>query len=264
VLAYPFMDQQNPFGSGATPQFATAEYKSATGEVCQSCKQPISGSYYRVNGALACERCANQLKEQPKDTHANFVRGIAFGIGGAILGLILYSVFGMVTGMVFGLVSLAVGYIVGKAIKTGSSGIGGRRYQIAAALLTYAAVAMSAVPLAVYQIAKQARPAAVASSSASPAPTTAPADHDSAGSGEVSGPVVPQATQKLSLLRVLGTMIFIGLASPFLELQDPMHGVIGLVILFVGIRIAWRLTAGAQVDVLGPFQKGAAPAPLAT
>jgi hypothetical protein len=120
------MDQQNPFGTDSTPQFATAEYKSTAGEVCKSCNQPISGTYYRVNGALACDRCFGELKGQlPRDTHANFVRGIVFGIGGAILGLILYSVFGIVTGMVLGLVSLAVGYIVGKAIKTGSSGIGG-------------------------------------------------------------------------------------------------------------------------------------------
>jgi hypothetical protein len=31
-------------------------------------------------------------------------------------------------------------------------GVGGRRYQIAAALLTYSAVSMSAVPLAIHEI----------------------------------------------------------------------------------------------------------------
>jgi hypothetical protein len=266
------MDQQNPFGTSSTPQFATAEYKSTAGEVCKSCNQPISGTYYRVNGALACDRCVGELKGQlPKDTHASFVRGIVFGIGGAILGLILYSVFGIVTGMVLGLVSLAVGYIVGKAIKTGSSGIGGRRYQIAAALLTYAAVSMSAIPMAIYQFAKEAkpRPAPVASSTptASTRATTTPGDSDSTagagGSGEVSSPAISRV-QKPGVLKILGTLIFVGLASPFLELQDPVHGAIGLIILFVGIRIAWRLTAGAQVDVLGPFQKSTAPAPLAT
>jgi len=35
-----------------------------------------------------------------------------------------------------------------------------------------------------------------------------------------------------------------GLISPFLELQaDPGRGLIGLVILFVGMKIAWKLTA---------------------
>jgi hypothetical protein len=45
-----------------------------------------------------------------------------------------------------------------------------------------------------------------------------------------------------------------GLASPFLELQDPMHGLIGLVILFVGIQIAWKLTAGPPIpEITGPY-----------
>jgi hypothetical protein len=70
--------------------------------------------------------------------------------------------------------------------------------------------------------------------------------------------------QKPGVLKILGSLILVGLASPFLELQNPVHGAIGLIILFVGIQIAWRLTAGAQVDVLGPFQKATAPAPLAT
>ena len=67
----------------------------------------------------------------PQDSHSAFVRGITFGVGGAILGLILYSGFGIVTGIEIGYLSLAVGFIVGKAIRMGSRGIGGRRYQIA-------------------------------------------------------------------------------------------------------------------------------------
>src|SRR5437899_4930176 len=44
--------------------------------------------------------CKEQLEAQlPKDSHAAFVRGLMFGVGGAILGLILYSVFGIVTGI---------------------------------------------------------------------------------------------------------------------------------------------------------------------
>jgi hypothetical protein len=50
-----------------------------------------------------------------------------------------------------------------------------------------------------------------------------------------------------------------GLASPFLELADPLHGVIGLVILFVGIRIAWRITQGTQHEILGPFSQSSKP-----
>jgi hypothetical protein len=45
-----------------------------------------------------------------------------------------------------------------------------------------------------------------------------------------------------------------------LSLADPMHGLIGLVILFVGIRIAWQLTAGKKLNIVGPLNAGAAAA----
>jgi hypothetical protein len=142
----------------------------------------------------------------PKDSHAAFVRGVTFGVGGAVVGLALYVAFALITGLVIGFVSLAVGYLVGKAIVLGSRGQGGRRYQFAAALLTYMAVSLSAVPIALYQHrAENGMPS-----------------FDAARMGELA-------------LR--------GLASPFLDLADVTHGLIGLVILFVGIRIAWRLTA---------------------
>jgi len=32
-----------------------------------------------------------------------------------------------------------------------------------------------------------------------------------------------------------------------------VSGLIGLVILFVGIRIAWTMTAGNPVEIAGPF-----------
>ena len=54
--------------------------------------------------------------------------------------------------------------------------------------------------------------------------------------------------------KLLGTLLLFGLASPFLELQNPVNGALGIVILLVGIRIAWRLTAAPQIDIIGPFQ----------
>jgi hypothetical protein len=48
-------------------------------------------------------------------------------------------------------------------------------------------------------------------------------------------------------------LALLGLASPFLALEDPLHGAIGLLILFVGIRIAWKIAAGISIQILGPF-----------
>ena len=63
----------------------------------------------------------------------------------------------------------------------------------------------------------------------------------------------------MSFARALGTLAVLGLASPFLELQDGFGGVLMLVILFVGMRFAWRMTAGrATIVVDGPFNNARA------
>jgi hypothetical protein len=250
-----------------TPQFATAEYVNKSGsETCKSCNAVISSRYYKINGELACETCAEILQRQsPADTHKAFVRGLTFGVGGAIVGLILYSAFTIITHMYFGYISLAVGYIVGIAIMKGSRGIGGLRYQIAAALLTYAAVSMAAIPIGIAQYLNEDHPKSAqvqpvvppnaddpAQPGNSTAPSSAPAEAGSDSTGEKTG-----------ALALLGTLLFAGLASPFLALQDSFHGIIGLVILFVGIRIAWQKTEAKPLDLIGPFNKAAPPAPAA-
>jgi hypothetical protein len=141
--------------------------------------------------------------------------------------------FALATGLMIGYISLAVGYIVGKAIVMGSGGRGGRRYQLAAVLLTYSAVSLAAVPIAISQNMKQRNVQQHARVS------------DSAA----------VSTPKMSPGKALGVLALIGLASPFLELSSPAHGIIGLVILFVGIRIAWKITAGTPVNILGPISE---------
>lgn len=250
-----------------TPQFGTAEYAPKSGtDVCKSCNQGIAGQYYRVNGALACSRCVDLLKTQiPKDTHSAFVRGLAFGLGGAILGLILYSGFSIVTGIEIGYVALAVGWIIAKAIKLGSRGIGGRRYQVAAVVFTYAAVSLAAIPVYISQEMKDGsrKPAQT-----QPAPSVNP---DSSSPGSDSSPVAsapanpaPPEKAPINLFKALGALVLLGLASPFLELASPVNGALGLVILFVGMNIAWRLAAGPKIDILGPFATGVSAPPPTT
>jgi hypothetical protein len=247
------------------PQFGIAEYASASGtDICKSCNLLLAGHYYRINGGLACERCKEQLESQlPKDSHAAFVRGLIFGVGGAILGLILYSAFGIITGLEIGYISLAVGYMVGKAMRMGSRGIGGRRYQIMAVILTYAAVSMSAIPIGISQYTKEKK-----EKPQTRVQKTPPADQESVSPSPEPGsgptPAAQTAKRKMNLGAALAGLAVLGLASPFLELQDPFRGVIGLVILLVGIRIAWQLTASPKIEILGPFASQNPPEPAAT
>lgn len=253
---------------GSTPQFSTAEYAPQPGkDACKSCNQAVAGQYFRVNGALACTRCVEQLKAQlPKDSHSLFVRGLIFGVGGAILGLILYSSFTIITGIEIGYVSLAVGWLIAKAIKLGSHGIGGRRYQIAAAVFTYGAVSMAAVPVYLSQEIKKERPktahtqnapAASVGGTAASSPPATPGSETAPASGSEDKP-------KMTALKAFTILGLLGLASPFLELASPINGVIGLVILLVGMNIAWRLTAGPRIEILGPFSVTAPASPPST
>ncbi len=45
---------------------------------------------------------------------------------------------------------------------------------------------------------------------------------------------------------VAGQLVLWGIASPFLQLRSGVSGAIGLVILFVGLRIAYRITAARR------------------
>jgi hypothetical protein len=209
-------------GEPKAPQFATAEYAPNSPTLqCGACRQPISGSYFKIKSSPVCPRCTEKLRaNMPKDSHGAFARAVLFGSGGALIGLALYVAFALATGLIIGWVSLAVGWIVGKAMRVGSGGVGGRRYQVVAVLLTYFAVSMSAVPIALYQ------------------------------GGRIHHLRLGEA--------LLGRLAWLGIASPILELRDTVSGLIGLVILFVGIRFAWRFTAGQTLQVSGPFTAASA------
>lgn len=226
------------------PQFSTAEYAHIPGtERCRICGSLVSGEYYRVNNQMACSTCAAQAKQgQPTDSHAAFVRGLLLGCGAALLGLIGYAAFTIVTNFYIGFVAIAVGWLVAKAIMKGSNGMGGRKYQIAAVLLTYAAISVAAVPIDLASSFKDGKQP----SGQHQAETNTPANDANAGTSSKSSP-------PMGLGQALGALLLLGLASPFMALMDPVQGMIGLVILFVGLRFAWGLTAARPLAVDGPY-----------
>jgi hypothetical protein len=232
--------------SNPTPQFGTAEYTGQPGnDHCQFCHLPIVGPYYRVNSAMTCPSCAEKTQgELSADTHAAYMRALLFGAGAAVLGMILYATFAITTGIVIGYAALAVGWLIGKAMIAGSNGVGGRRYQIAAVLLTYAAVSTAAIPIWIHYAGGHK----TQSHKQQAETTQQPDDLDAA----------PQSSTRQtqpSRAYAIGMLIGLGLASPFLDLaSNPLGGLIGLVILFVGMKFAWRFTAAKPIQVNGPFE----------
>jgi hypothetical protein len=153
------------------------------------------------------------------DSHNYFVRGLLFGIGGALVGLALYAAVVIITEYEIGFVSLAVGWIVGKAILKGSSGRTGRRYQITAAVLTYLAVSLSTIPIVIYQISK------------------------------LGTSIESSAGAELDIPAMAGRLVFLSLRAPFENLRDMPSGLISLIILAVGVQIAWRMTGSTRQEL---------------
>ena len=238
-------DHGNPI-----PQFETAEYAGVPKtEHCKFCNQPIGDRYYLINNAISCASCAEGVRHAVTERPAAYIRALIFGIGAAVFGLILYASFSILTGWVIGYLSLAVGYMVGKAMMIGSGGIGGRRYQITALLLTYAAVSMAAIPVSLAQYMKENK------GTAAHTQQQATERADSQQARQESKPAA-------SMISAVAYLVILGLASPFLELASPIHGIIGLVILLVGIQIAWKTTAGRVAPgISGPYSHSATAQP---
>lgn len=146
-----------------------------------------------------------------------FAKALVVGLGAAVVGSILYAVVEIATGWTIGYVALAVGWLVGKGMRWGSEGRGGRDYQIAAAVLTYLAVSFASLIVILHAVQKR----------------------------NPGGHITLDARFGWFAAKY-------GLLSPFLELQDGLGGIIGLFILFIGIRTAWAMMAGSTDGVSGP------------
>jgi hypothetical protein len=134
--------------------FERAEYgaENVLQTFCTWCRRGVADEVYRANEEPICGVCAERARNVlPRDTRAVYWRttgvGAATAIGASMAYLQLMRVlerFGDGYAMGFG--AIAVGYAIGYAMRTASKGAGGRRYQVTAALLVYAAVV---APLAV-------------------------------------------------------------------------------------------------------------------
>ena len=222
-------------------------------DACSYCHRQLAGSYYRVSGRLACEPCAQRAEKLvPPDSNRAYSRAVLFGVVAAILGCIGYALFQIMTGIVLGYLAIGVGYLVGWAMRKGSGGLGGRRYQITAALLTYAAVAVAFVPIAMHDM--RDRREGVAQPATQQAQAEDAQAAQSKAATETGRPASAQPVGFGGFLLSLVMLLGIGLVSPFFMLTTSVgHGVLNLFIIYLGVRFAWQATTGTRVAVDGPY-----------
>src|SRR5580658_3405103 len=126
------------------------------GKNCAACKQLVAGEHYQVQNQVICASCAAKIRAgQQSQKPVPLFRAVIYGVGAALAGCILYAI-PLAMGFQIGIVALAVGWMVGKAIRHGSYGTGGRAQQILAVGLTYFAISTSFIPASFFIGAKHA------------------------------------------------------------------------------------------------------------
>ena len=240
--------------SAATPegslQFEHVERDGrASALTCAVCSQPLAGAYYEVNGNVTCQRCRNQVLAawNRGSSGRRFVKALGLGFAAAALGAAIYFGIAALTGYEFGLVAVVVGVLVGGAVRKGSNGRGGWRYQLLAMFLTYSAVVVTDSSLIARELKKElgtqvASPAAVA---------------DGVSASTDAGPSTSHRPGPLAVVFGLTLIIALAYAAPIMiGITSPLH----LLIAGFALYEAWKLNRGVALHVTGPYQAAARPA----
>jgi hypothetical protein len=220
-------------------QFQRAEYVGS-GPDCAFCKKAAGPSYYLVGRGVACPGCCAQLRRlQTKPERSLMLRGALYGLGAAIAGSILFALISL-TGFQFSIVAILVGYMVGKAMMRATRGRSSRACQVMAVVLTYGAITTSYLPRMISSAIKEhkaggKKAAATGIDATNRAPRT---------------PAAGAAGLGVAVVFLVGFSMIL----PLLMLaSSPLAGLINLVIIFIGLRSAWRLTRPFSTPLLGPY-----------
>jgi hypothetical protein len=233
--------------SGEVPKFDVVEAVTPVGAApCFECRGPIVDTYYERGGHVICVACQRRLAASV--THATgegrFPRALAFGLGAAALGTTIYLGLVAVTGREIELVLILVGFMVGRAVRHGSGGRGGRRYQWLAVALTYLAIAGTYAPFvmrgfgsdaAVPADVVQAEPAQSGALLAAPMSAAPP-----------STPALPAGAAAVGA----GALLMLAAAAPALA---GLGDIADIAITLAALAVAWRTNRRTTLEITGPY-----------
>ena len=198
--------------------------------VCSRCQTKLEHEYFDADGSFICPACAGDVSGKQGGA---LWRAFAFGAGAALVGTIIWFLIIKFTEREFGLIAIAVGFFVGFAVRRGSRGRGGWRFQALAIALTYVSITASYIPLVVKGFSESAQVDAKASNAEK----------------EPNAPISAGG-----VLLALALVFAVALASPFL---GGFENIMGLIIIGIALYEAWKLNKRAVVS--GPFQIRAGP-----
>lgn len=189
----------------------------AAARQCEHCQSAGISRYYLLGGHVLCAVCAPQFSKV--GTPASFGRPLLYGtLTAAGIALILAWVPNLAS-----VLTIFVAFAVAQALRAGAGGLGGRKLQVLAVLLTYSAVTLCVVPSLIRTVNEQR----VEFRAASPA----------------------------DAVKLIGGVSAIALVAPFLDpFSTPAAGLFSLLFILMGLWQAWRMTGGISADLSGPFE----------
>lgn len=222
---------------------------ASAGVMCAACQRTIADQYFDVNGQPVCESCREQIAQHAETPRGwgVFGRTALFGVAAAILGAILYYAVIAITNFEIGIVAIAIGYMVGYAVREGARGRGGQRFQVLALVLTYWAVGLAYMPFA-FQGATEAAQEQEATTA-----ETAAAEPQGA----------TDASDDPNVMLAVSVLFGLTVALPVLSVIGSLPGgLISAAIIAFGMHQAWRMTGALQVQITGPYRIAAERAAL--
>lgn len=226
--------------------------RTAGGVACSFCRHAIADAYFTVNDKPVCGRCKAAIERAVAQsrTRRAFGKAFASGLGAALAGAAIYYAVLALLNIEIGIVAIAIGYMVGYAIRKAVRG-GGRRYQILAACLTYSAVGVAYVPVVMT--------AAGAKNRAVKAAADTTAAKRAAATGDTLAVSASAPRSGFGFMEGVAALIAFALILPVLSIVTTLpSGLLSALIIGIGIRVAWRMTAAAPLVFAGPLEVGRA------
>ena len=233
----------------------SAPAAAGTGDVrCVACQFPGPlRSYFDVNGKPLCERCKDALLAHESRPHlGTFLKASFLGLCGAAIGAGLFYGIVALTGYQLGLVSIVVGLLVGFAVRRGSGGRGGRRYQVLAVGLTYAAICSTYLPFIFKELATRKASAQTAAQTTGNQGTT-----EMQGAAAEQGTTAEPPGEPMTLVQFLGGVAFLAALTLALPFLGGVNNIMGLIIIAIALWEAWKVNRKVPLVVSGPLAVGA-------
>jgi hypothetical protein len=194
---------------------------------CTLCRKSVGAEYYHVNEKPFCDGCRQIITSATATprTIVPLIRAGVFGLGGAIAGAAVYYAVARLSGAEIGIVAILTGYLVGYCMRYGTGGRGGRRFQILAVVLTYWSVGLAYAALSL----------------------------------RLSS--VSEAASALTHISVLLAAFVLPVYS--IARSMPL-GLLSALIIAIGLRQAWSMTAAHTLAISGPYKVGMGPEQVAS